>query len=261
MALKIKGLLLGEGRPKICVPITAKGEGELEQQIENIKRLCCEKETAKTSCVDMLEWRADFWEDIEDEESRRRAVGLLRQAFPEMPLLFTFRSKAEGGEKEFSWEGYEELCTWVLEEEMAELLDVELFAGNKVAERILAKRKKNGKQGIAILLSNHDFQKTPAEEELVGRLLEMERLGADILKIAVMPQKAEDVLTLLGASLKARTLTEKPVVTMSMGKLGLVSRLAGSVFGSAITFGTAGAASAPGQIEAKKLLEALKLFA
>ena len=40
---------------------------------------------------------------------------------------------------------------------------------------------------------------------------------------------------------------------MSMGKLGVISRICGEVFGSAVTFGTAGKASAPGQLPANQL--------
>lgn len=252
MALKIKELTIGEGRPKICVPITARKEEELLGQLKGIRAACFKEGEA---CADLLEWRADFWEGIEKEESRRTGAKLIRQAFPELPLLFTFRSRTEGGERELSTQAYEEICSWVLEEEQAELLDIELFTGKHIIQKLI-KRKK----GTAIVLSNHDFEKTPPKKELISRMEEMDRLGADILKMAVMPQKERDVLTLLEATLEMKQLTKKPVVTMSMGKMGLVSRICGSTFGSAITFGSAGRPSAPGQIEAGKLLEALQLF-
>ena len=41
---------------------------------------------------------------------------------------------------------------------------------------------------------------------------------------------------------------ETPVITMSMGALGAVSRLSGEAFGSAMTFANPGTASAPGQV-------------
>ena len=41
---------------------------------------------------------------------------------------------------------------------------------------------------------------------------------------------------------------ETPVITMSMGALGAVSRLCGEAFGSAMTFANPGTASAPGQV-------------
>ncbi|KZU91305.1 3-dehydroquinate dehydratase I [Lactiplantibacillus plantarum] len=77
-----------------------------------------------------------------------------------------------------------------------------------------------------------------------------------------MPQSVEDVLTLLTATNIARQTLPQPVITMSMGDLGKVSRLAGEVFGSCLSFATVGAASAPGQIALENLrpeLEDLKL--
>lgn len=245
MAVKIKNLILGEGRPKVCVPVTAKGEAGLKEQLEKI------------SCADMLEWRIDFFSEIESSEIRKRAAGKIRERFPQMPLLCTFRSKREGGEGEMSPEEYAKLCESILEEELADILDVELSAGDKVIERILKKAREHG---VPVLLSSHDFEKTPSKEEMKERLLEMDRLGADILKLAVMPKSSEDVLKLLEVTNEMKELTKKPIITMSMGKLGLVSRLSGSTFGSAVTFGRAGEGSAPGQIEAGMLMEILELF-
>ncbi|HFB1518171.1 type I 3-dehydroquinate dehydratase, partial [Neisseria gonorrhoeae] len=91
----------------------------------------------------------------------------------------------------------------------------------------------------------------------VCRLKQMEDCGADICKIAVMPQSSEDVLTLLSATLEAKRLVAKPVITMSMGQTGAVSRLAGQVFGSSITFGSGTQNSAPGQIGVSALRAAL----
>ena len=55
----------------------------------------------------------------------------------------------------------------------------------------------------------------------------MEKLGADIAKIAVMPRCPEDVLTLLTATVTARRQLTCPVVTMAMAGTGLISRVWG----------------------------------
>ena len=74
-------------------------------------------------------------------------------------------------------------------------------------------------------------------------------------------QSPQDVLTLLAATL---TMKEKyatrPLITMSMGKSGGVSRVTGRLFGSAMTFGTVGQASAPGQIAIAKLREVMDIL-
>jgi 3-dehydroquinate dehydratase-1 len=75
-----------------------------------------------------------------------------------------------------------------------------------------------------------------------------------------MPASPEDVLTLLGATADYASRPDaRPAITMAMGPLGVVSRLAGETFGSALTFGTVGAASAPGQVDAGALRAALEV--
>ena len=113
---------------------------------------------------------------------------------------------------------------------------------------------------VSVILSNHDFTATPDESEMLRRLQHMEELGADIAKIAVMPQSAGDVLTLLSATHKASQSLSCPVITMSMKGTGLISRLSGEVFGSCMTFGSVGEASAPGQIEAGRLKDILAII-
>ncbi len=89
----------------------------------------------------------------------------------------------------------------------------------------------------------------------------MQEMKADILKIAVMPQEAKDVLTLLSATEEmTREYAKQPVVTMAMGRLGMISRIAGETFGVAATFGSVGESSAPGQIEAGQLSQMLSLL-
>ena len=110
-------------------------------------------------------------------------------------------------------------------------------------------------------MSNHDFHKTPLRKILSIACAACRIWGADLPKIAVMPQSPQDVLTLLAATL---TMKEKyatrPLITMSMGKSGGVSRVTGRLFGSAMTFGTVGQASAPGQIAIAKLREVMDIL-
>ena len=89
----------------------------------------------------------------------------------------------------------------------------------------------------------------------------MQELGADIPKIAVMPQNKKDVLTLLAATEEmANEYADRPIITMSMAGTGVISRLAGEVFGSALTFGAAAKASAPGQMGVEDLKQVLTLL-
>ena len=86
-------------------------------------------------------------------------------------------------------------------------------------------------------------------------------MGCDILKIAVMPNSKQDVLTLLSATEEMyRAHAHQPLVTMSMGGQGVISRLCGEVFGSSMTFGAVGQTSAPGQIPMERLNSMLEML-
>lgn len=103
--------------------------------------------------------------------------------------------------------------------------------------------------GAVVVCSSHDFQKTPDKNELISRMVKMQQVGADLPKVAVMPHDSTDVLTLLAATVDMKNkYFATPIITISMGKLGIVSRLCGELFGSAMTFASAGDSSAPGQI-------------
>jgi 3-dehydroquinate dehydratase-1 len=98
---------------------------------------------------------------------------------------------------------------------------------------------------------------------MVTRLTAMQQAGADLPKLAVMPNSPSDVLELLAATAEmAEQHPETPVITMSMGALGAVSRLCGETFGSAMTFANPGQASAPGQVAldvVNEVLDSLRL--
>ncbi|PLN41405.1 type I 3-dehydroquinate dehydratase, partial [Klebsiella pneumoniae] len=141
---------------------------------------------------------------------------------------------------------------------LVDVIDIELFNDEAQIRSLVDDAHA---AGVKVIMSNHDFHKTPAQEDIIYRLRRMQDLGADLPKIAVMPQSPQDVLTLLAATL---TMKEKyatrPLITMSMGKSGGVSRVTGRLFGSAMTFGTVGQASAPGQIAIAKLREVMDIL-
>lgn len=243
----VRGVEIGTGKPKICVPITGKTVEEIFKQAKEIAPLL----------VEVVEWRVDYTGFVHDKDTILLVLEGLRKQLQNKILLFTFRTKKEGGEQELSEEEYFNLNKFAAETKLVDLIDLELFSSNDKLEFYMNEIHKSG---CKVIVSNHDFQKTPEESEIVSRLSRMEQAGGDILKIAVMPQSPQDVVTLLSATCKASQLLVQPVVTMSMSKLGAVSRITGEVFGSALTFGTVGEASAPGQIPVKQLTEYLEFF-
>lgn len=244
----VKGITIGEGAPKICVPMVG---GTVSQLVEEANDL-------QTLDFDVVEWRVDFFEHVEDIEKVKAALTEIRTILPDTPLIFTFRSAKEGGEKEVSTEFYFELNKAIAKSDLVDIVDVELFnAEEDVKGLIEAAHAKN----VFVIISNHDFDKTPSKEEIVCRLRKAQELGADLPKIAVMPTNTRDVLTLLDAT---NTMNEqyadRPIITMSMAGKGVISRLAGEVFGSALTFGAAKKASAPGQVNVEELRKVITLL-
>ena len=209
--------------------------------------------------ADLIEGRIDFFDQVEDAEKLVETAKKLCQVMSEMPLLTTFRTHFEGGVKKLSEEEYFDICRVLIKERATDLLDLELFRKISKLKEIIAEAHENN---IYIIMSNHDFDKTPATSELERRLTLMKTFGADIAKIAVTPNSARDVLNLLLATDNMKYKLNCPLITMAMGDLGKVTRISGEVFGSCLTFGTVGDASAPGQIEStnlKGILNTLKL--
>lgn len=244
----VRNIEIGSGMPKVCVPIVE----ETREDILSTAKAICSTE------ADLVEWRADWYEDVSAFSEVIKTADMLRSILGETPLLFTFRSAREGGEKELSLESYAALLENVAKTGFVDLIDVEVFSGDDAVKNIIQTAHAHG---IKVIASNHDFEGTPAREELVARLCKMQDLGADILKIAVMPQTRSDVLTLLSVTEEMSSRhTSRPVITMSMGRTGTLSRLCGEVFGSAVTFASFGKVSAPGQIAIEDLKAGLRLL-
>ena len=243
--VQVRDLVIGEGRPKICIPVMGSTTETLKEAAGH----------AMKKHPDLIEWRADYFADIENEEVRRQAFDELR----EVPLLFTIRTRREGGEADLSADQYLKVVSDAIRDEKADLVDVEISHGDDIAFMLISLAHEFGIKTIA---SSHDFSQTPKKEQIIMTLCKMQELEADIPKMAVMPQRERDVLVLLDATLSMKELhAQTPVITMAMGRNGVVSRLSGEVFGSAVTFGTAGAQSAPGQIDAEELRKILELLA
>lgn len=246
--VKVKSVIIGKGKPKICVPVVAKTAEEIVKDAYSFRNLP----------VDIVEWRADWYDEVSDSSKVLETVEKIHQVLAEIPLLFTFRTEKEGGEKSLKTEDYIAINKAVIESGFVDLLDVELFTGDEAVEQIIDHAHRNQ---VKVIVSSHDFKRTPPKEELLKRLQKMQELGADIPKIAVMPQIKEDVLTLLAVTLEmSQKYAKGPIITMSMAGMGAASRLVGETFGSAITYGTAGKSSAPGQVDVEKLAMVLEVL-
>ncbi|AAM07932.1 TPA: type I 3-dehydroquinate dehydratase [Methanosarcina acetivorans] len=223
----------------------------LEKPLETSKK-------AAEKGADILEVRLDLL-GIRNPES---AAKIIREIKSEtgLPVLVTNRSVAEGGK----WEGKEvdrtELLVALLSlKDGPDAVDIELSASREDRDKVIKAAKAHGK---TVIISSHDFSKTPSPQEMTATLAEMFLAEADIAKIAVMPGSMEDVLNLLKVTLEFKN-TGKTVCTIAMGKPGKHTRVVAPLYGSVLTYASieSNAVAAPGQLpvdEVKKIMEMLK---
>lgn len=233
--------------PKICAPLVENGYESLIREASLFPSLP----------IDVAEWRADWYHGILEPGILDQVLPALSEALKGLPLLFTFRTRGEGGSLSASLSEYSALLEGAVRSGYVDMVDVELFTGDDTA----AEAARLAHQcGVKVIMSSHDFRATPPASELLSRLNRMESLGADIAKIAVTPGCPGDVLTLLSVTEQASRTLSCPVISMSMKGTGLISRLSGEVFGSCLTFGSVREASAPGQIDVKELRTILDII-
>lgn len=251
-------LHLDASSPSIIVPITARDLPGLDAAASAVA--AAGSGSAGRGLADVVEWRVDLYEPFTagggtDPAPAVAALERLASLLPDTPILATFRTIDEGGEAEISGEDYVALIEALAGTGLAAALDVE-YRHPRAGLAIAAARR----HATSVVASNHDFRATPPVEEIVGRLEAMQVAGADVAKIAVMPQSAADVVTLIDATQRRHRESAIPLITMSMGTLGALTRIGGGTFGSAATFATLGAASAPGQLPAAGVRAALDLL-
>jgi 3-dehydroquinate dehydratase I len=227
--------------PLICTPIV----GRTSQAVRAEAAAIVQKQP------DVLEWRVDYFQDIGNTSAVIDIARSIKSVAGDIPLLFTRRSAKEGGERvSLSEPQVVELYQQVCAARCVDLIDYELA---NAADDVRRLRAVSREHEIAMVMSYHNFQLTPPASELRAKFRDAERQGADVGKVAVMPKDLEDVLTLLHATLEGARETGIPLITMSMGGYGSLSRMFGSVFGSSLTFAVGQNASAPGQIAIEEL--------
>jgi 3-dehydroquinate dehydratase-1 len=247
-SILVGGKPVAGGRvPVVCAPLVGRTAAAVRQEAAAV--------LAKRP--DVLEWRVDFFEGIGRTADVLELARDLRAAAGAVPIIFTRRSAQEGGEPiALSEPEVVELYAAVCQSRCVDFVDYEL--GNPEEHR-LAIRQHSRDHGTGLVLSFHDFEATPPLDVIFQKFADAERAQADVAKVAVMPQAPEDVLTLLQATLRAHRELAVPLISMSMGAVGSVSRMMGGVFGSALCFAVGQAASAPGQVPIEELRTVLEI--
>lgn len=245
--VQLKGVTLGEGPAKVIVPITGRDAQELVAQASALA----------AHELDIVEWRVDFFARVADVDAVLDAGAQVVAALGGKPVLFTFRTKDEGGEQAIGPAAYAELNARLAASGLVDAVDVELFFDAEAGDAVIRVAHEHG---VAVVGSNHDFFATPPADEIVRRLVAMQERGCDVAKMAVMPTCRADLVTLLSATVTmADEHDDTAVLTMAMAGLGVITRAAAQVFGSCATFAMVGRASAPGQVPVEDLRPILAL--
>ena len=180
----VRGCRIGEGRPKVILPI-----------VERTEAAILEKAAAfSTLCADCVEWRVDLFDAAADPGAVVHCLAKLRVLLKEKLLLVTLRTKEEGGSIPVSHEGYLRFLRTVLDTDCADLIDIEFFTAGADLPALVQDAHP---AGVKVVCSSHDFHKTPPKAKMVSRMVAMQQAGADLPKLAVMPQSRADVLELL----------------------------------------------------------------
>jgi len=238
-------MIKGKKMPYICIPLVSRTK----------EAIILELQTILPKSPDLIEWRADFFENI-DEIHKVISTAQEICELSNLPVLFTIRSEKEGGEKiPLGADEIVELLSQICRETSVEFIDFEV---SNEPEHIKQLRQTSLENGKKLILSYHNFDKTPENRLIIKKLIQAELYGADIAKAAVMPKNKEDVLRLLEVTKEADLTLDIPIITMSMGGLGGLSRMIGWTYGSIITFGMGAESSAPGQISIEKLHDFIK---
>ena len=194
--------------------------------------------------ADLIELRADYL--------RGAKLALLLEN-RQKPFIVTHRSKEEGGK----YKGEERKRLSVLQEAIdlgADYIDVELATERSSLQGLI-----RNKRGTQVILSFHDFRRTPSPKELQRLFGQMIRLGADVIKIVPFAKSWEDNLTILSLIPFAKARRQK-IVAFCMGEKGKISRIFSPFLGAAWTYASLNQsrASAPGQLTVRELTDIWK---
>lgn len=246
--IEVRGKVVGGPNVLICLPLVGSGREEILVEAEELARLG----------PDLIEWRVDGFSDAGNGDACCEVLGQLREILGEIPLILTFRIALEGGMQNYPRETRLSVIQQAMASGNVDLVDIELCNDGPFKDAV---RRAAGENDVKLIFSHHNFDKTPELEFIHQKLFEAQEQGGDIAKIAVMPQSPDDVLTLLAATNRARnTDVDIPLITISMASAGAVTRLAGGLFGSDVTFAVGKSVSAPGQINYTELKSAMELL-
>lgn len=247
--ISLKGLTLGAGIPKICVPITGADVNQVIGQAGEIV----------SSSANLAEWRLDYFNGLEDTASLMTTTNRLTEILGDLPLIMTLRDRTQGGKRQISDGDYQHLYTEILHNASVAAIDLEWQRDRHVLDQLIALA--HSQQVRTIISCHNDDQQAPTQTEMVDQLIQLSLMGGDLLAFAITPTHANDVLNLMNAAHAVSQQIEQPVIATAMGPLGTVTRIAGQTFNSALTFATTRSDIVPGQLSVDQTRTILDLLA
>ena len=241
-AIDARGRKLGGETPLLCTPLVGRTR----------QRVLAEADTVIRQKPDLVEWRVDFFERVGDIAAVIETARSLREAVGKRPIIFTCRAAKEGGEPIAIDDGQVvDLYGAVAATGLVDFIDFEMAHEQDQVRQV---RDVTRRHEVRLILSYHNTSYTPGHEYIVDRFLEAERLGGDVAMVQVVPRDRTDVLRLLAATAEADEKTRIPLISISVGPLGSVTRMVGGLFGSWLMYCVGESASAPGQIPIRDLV-------
>lgn len=234
--VEVKGKSFGGEKLLECIPIISKNR---EQLIQDVSQVVAHK-------PDIIEWRIDWFDRLDDTDYVVAALKEIVSILNGIPILLTFRHISEGGAKEEPQQVRLNVIRAACETGLIDVVDVEQANPPEFVEQVKSIVRANN---VKLVISTHNFSETPSEEEILDRIKKSREMGADIAKVCYLPKNFSDVLNVARATYRARAgECLIPLITVSMGDLGGITRVMGREIGSDLSFLSAAGASGPGQM-------------
>jgi len=130
----------------------------------------------------------------------------------------------------------------------AAYVDIEIESSQIFRERVAHCARQHG---CTVIISYHNYEKTPATDELESIIGDCRQMGADVVKLACMATTKADAARMLSLY------SHDNIISLSMGEQGRITRVAACFLGAPFTFVSRakGSEAAPGQIPLEDMQE------
>lgn len=235
---------MGGGNFSICAIIRGQNIEEINEEIDTIL----------DQGPDMIEWRSDYY-NFSDVNSKCEIINLFNDKIPDLPIMYTpYFEDIKKEERELHIQGLLDF----INKTKVDMINLNFFDIDDIASHLIDEI--NNKDMYAILTKRY-LNNTPSIDEMMGVLLKMKYLGADVVQLVTKPKDYNDVLSLFRVTNEFNNQENTlPLITTSLTNIGLISRIVGFPFGSTLAYAYTNAPTIDGQIKIKELKEIYKIL-